>query len=232
MDEFPPETLRSKFDSTPRDPVMRMLLYCYSKLMDGIPLKTIRSKLDSALTRNPWTKALKKNVDRLNGQILIFLVTPTLCFGVQFYLIVLFNRHHLVSQVWSFGQIIAVAVWLPSIFEYYHDVISKCYVTCTHSFDDWLSGIGSRSFKDWLNGLKGRLKPKYTSLLRAMRDIVHQTVIKKKIVPMGRSNHAASSDSDPEAVPLQSFSSAVDSHGSGQEDQQQEIVIDDSVRPA
>ena len=35
-----------------------------------------------------------------------------------------------------------------------------------------------------------------------------------------------------EPIPLQTVSSAVDSHGTGPETQQQEIVIEDPVRPA
>ena len=209
-----------------------VLCLLYNIVRDKRPPEKVRSIFDS-LTRHPSMKLLKKIAGKLKGRTLIFIITPTLCFGVcfsvQFYLIILFNRHHLVSQVWSFGQIIAVTVWLPSICEYCHDVLRKCYVTCVHSFEDWLSGVDSQNFKDWLHGVKGHLKPKYTPLVRAMRDIVQQKVNMTNDVQIGRSNHAVSSASDPEAIPLRS---AVDSHGTGQEDRQSEIVIEDSVEPA
>ena len=57
-----------------------------------------------------------------------------------------------------------------------------------------------------------------------MKDIIQQTVAMANYRPIGRSN-TASSDSDPEAGPPQSLSSAVDSHGTGP-DQQQEIEIE------
>lgn len=40
-----------------------------------------------------------------------------LCFAYHFYLYSLFTRSALVSGQWSFGQIIAVTVWIPSIVE-------------------------------------------------------------------------------------------------------------------
>lgn len=140
VDDLPPERVRSKLESAlTRHPWMKMLLCFYSTLMNELPPKTIRSKLDSALNRHPWMKLPKKIMGRRNGGMLIFIVTTlcfNVCFGVQIYLIVVFTRHHLVSKVWSFGQIIAVTVWLPSIFEYYHDLLSECYVACTDRFQD------------------------------------------------------------------------------------------------
>ena len=190
-----------------------MLLCFYSKLMGPRPPKMVRSRLDSAPPHHPWKKLLGKIMGRLNGRLLISIVTPALCFSVQFYLISVLNRHYLVSQVWSFGQIIAVTVWMPPISEFYHDVISKCYVTCTHSFEDWLSGVDSGSDKN-------ALEPKYPSPLGVMRDIIQQTVTMANDIPIGRSNYASLSGSDTEAVPLQTLSSAVDGHATGQENQQ------------
>ena len=47
----------------------------------------------------------------------ILLVVWGLCFAYHFYLYSLFTRSSLVSGQWSFGQIIAVTVWIPSIVE-------------------------------------------------------------------------------------------------------------------
>ena len=220
MDELPPKTARSRLESAlTRHPWMKMLLFFYNKLMDELPPKTARSRLESALTRHPWMKLLKKILGRLNGRMVVFIVTATFCFGVQFFLIHVFNRHHLVSQVWSFGQVIAVAVWIPSFFDFflppcfelYRYVFSKRYVTCTHSFEEWLRGVDSQ---------KDPLEPKSPSPLGIMRDIVQQTVTMANYRPRERLNYALLSGSDPEAVPLQSISSAGDGHGPGQEDQQ------------
>ena len=220
MDELPPKTVRSRLESALTcHPWMKMLLLFYNKLMDELPQKTVHSKLDSALTRHPWMKLLKKILGRTNGRMLVFIVTATFCFGVQFFLIHVFNRHHLVSQVCSFGQIIAVAVWIPSFldfflpayFELYRWAFSKCYVTCTHSFEEWLRVVDSQ---------KDPLEPKSPSPLGIMRDIVQQTVTVANYRPRERLNYALLSGSDPEAVPLQTISSAGDGHGAGQEDQQ------------
>ena len=200
-----------------------MVLCFFSKLMNGRPPKIVRSRLDSALLRHPWIKLLGRIVGRLHGRLLISIITSTICFIVQFYLIRVFSRHEFVSPVWSFGQIIAVTVWLPSIFEYGHDVLSKCYVTCTHRFEEWLNGVDSR---------KGPMEPKYPSPLGVMKNIIQQTVTMANYRPIGRSNYAALSSSDIEAVPLQNLSPAVHDHGTGQENQQGEIVIEDSVKAA
>ena len=132
-----------------------------------------------------------------------------------------------------------MAVWIPSIFESFipacfefcRDVRSKCYVTCTHSFKDWLSGADSQSLKGWLEAVKGRLegwlkivkshlRSKHSSPLRPTRDIVHQTAIMADDLPIERSNLAASSGPDTDPIPLQNLSSAVDGHGIGRENQQ------------
>lgn len=41
-----------------------------------------------------------------------------LCFAVQFYLFSIYLRASVIPSNWSFGQIIAITVWIPSLFEY------------------------------------------------------------------------------------------------------------------
>ena len=53
----------------------------------------------------------------LSGLGLILLIIWALCFTYHFYLYSLFAKSKLVSSEWSFGQIIAVTVWIPSIVE-------------------------------------------------------------------------------------------------------------------
>ena len=183
------------------------MLWCfYSKPKDGKPPTMIRSWLDRCTTRYPWMQRPKKIIGRLP----VFIVTSLLCFGVQFYLISVFHRHHLVSQVWTFGQIVAVTVWIPSIFEVLQDVFSKFYVACTPSFEDWLSGV-----VDSENSLKQELPS-----LKDMKGMVQQKVQFAKTSPIEGSNYATLSDSDAEAVPLRGLGSTVDGHSTGHDSQQ------------
>ena len=48
-----------------------------------------------------------------------------LCFVYHFYLYSLFTRSNLVSSEWTFGQIIAVMIWVPSLAELVNIQISK-----------------------------------------------------------------------------------------------------------
>ena len=50
----------------------------------------------------------------------------SLCFGCQFYVFSVYFDHSVISTQWSFGQIIAVTVWIPSIVEYIYIEYSKC----------------------------------------------------------------------------------------------------------
>lgn len=53
----------------------------------------------------------------LRGFYALLAVLWILCLAYHFYLYSLFTRYHLVSTQWSFGQIIAVTVWFPSVVE-------------------------------------------------------------------------------------------------------------------
>ena len=108
-----------------------MLSCFFSKLRDGMVTNAIRSRLEDVI-RHPWMQLLSKTMSSIKGPLLIFIASSVLCFGVQFYLVSLFNQHNLVSQVWSFAQIIAVTVWIPSIFELFYDAVSECCVTCIY----------------------------------------------------------------------------------------------------
>ena len=55
----------------------------------------------------------------------VFFVPWSLCFASQFYLFSAFFDHSVISYTWSFGQIIAIFVWLPCIIEYLYIEISK-----------------------------------------------------------------------------------------------------------
>ena len=105
-----------------------MIICVLSMIMRDIPPEKVR-----------LMNLLKEIMVRLNPRMRIFVIAPMLCFGVcfgvQLYLITLFVSHHLDSQDWSFGQVIAVGVWLPSMFEYCLGVLGKRYVTSIHNFE-------------------------------------------------------------------------------------------------
>ena len=48
------------------------------------------------------------------------MTTWVMCFGYQFNLFNAYFQHTVILQDWSFGQIIAVAVWMPAVFEYFY----------------------------------------------------------------------------------------------------------------
>ena len=56
---------------------------------------------------------------------ILLLATWTLCCGSQFYTFALYLGHSLIPTGWSFGQVIAVTIWLPSIVEFAYIEYSK-----------------------------------------------------------------------------------------------------------
>ncbi|KAK0508631.1 hypothetical protein JMJ35_008907 [Cladonia borealis] len=51
---------------------------------------------------------------------LLSMLTWAICFGFQFNRFSAYFQHTVILQDWSFGQIIAVAVWIPAVFEYFY----------------------------------------------------------------------------------------------------------------
>ncbi len=58
-------------------------------------------------------------------ELLLFTSTWSICFVFHFYFFSFFASSREISNEWTFGQIIAVAVWLPSLVEYIYLLISK-----------------------------------------------------------------------------------------------------------
>lgn len=88
----------------------------------------------------------------------ISLVVWGLCFVYHFYLYSLFTRSNLVSGQWSFGQIIAVTVWIPSIVELLYIEHGRSHY---HFSNLWGAKIGADfSFVEGIeNGSKYRYPP-------------------------------------------------------------------------
>lgn len=49
---------------------------------------------------------------------ILFILIWMVCFGYHIYIYSLFPSNKMISQVWTFGQIIAVTVWVPAIVEF------------------------------------------------------------------------------------------------------------------
>lgn len=64
--------------------------------------------------------------DRRAVQLWPVVSTPlwSLCFCYQFWVISVYLQHSLIPYTWSFGQIIAVTVWVPSIVELFYILYS------------------------------------------------------------------------------------------------------------
>lgn len=65
-----------------------------------------------------WTRLLSRDLRTFRAWAFLSLTTWPLCFGGQFYLFSVYFASDVISQQWTFGQIIAVTVWIPSIVEY------------------------------------------------------------------------------------------------------------------
>ena len=69
-------------------------------------------------TKVSFIKYLIKKSRTYTTWIIVSVIPWSLCFAGQFYLYSAFFEHSVISYEWSFGQIIAVTVWLPSLVEY------------------------------------------------------------------------------------------------------------------
>lgn len=56
---------------------------------------------------------------------LVYILPWSACFAYQFYLFGIFVTNSLISTAWTFGQIIAVTIWVPSVVEYAYIERSK-----------------------------------------------------------------------------------------------------------
>ena len=99
------------------------LLYCLSKKLceDEWWLQKIRP----IYNRYTWMRSLRRVRTYQQLWVVASVSIWALCFGAQFYLFSLYFRHSVISPKWSFGQIIAITVWVPSLFEYVYIEHSK-----------------------------------------------------------------------------------------------------------
>ena len=97
----------------------------------------------------------------------ISLVIWGLCFVYDFYLYSLFTRSNLVSGEWSFGQIIAVTVWIPSIVE-------LLYIEHGKSHYQLLKSVGCKNsvlnFFSFIEGIEKGSKYRYPPGVQAVKS--------------------------------------------------------------
>ena len=74
--------------------------------------------VQTVLTKLTWIRSAVEGIGRRAAWTILSLLLWSLCFGYQYFLFSVYFKHSVISQQWSFGQIIAVTVWVPSIVEY------------------------------------------------------------------------------------------------------------------
>ena len=94
------------------------------------------NQLSRSCRNAPWVQSLRPNFAKFrfyssSNQVFtrkaatslatsLLLLMWAFCLAYPFYLYSLFTRANMVSPTWSFGQIIAVTVWVPSIVEFFY----------------------------------------------------------------------------------------------------------------
>ncbi|KAL9613392.1 MAG: hypothetical protein Q9167_002040 [Letrouitia subvulpina] len=74
---------------------------------------SLRTTFDGTLSKTKRIRLILKNLG--NATIMILWI---LCFAYTFFIYDQFRKSNLVSPEWSFGQVVAIAVWVPSIVEF------------------------------------------------------------------------------------------------------------------
>jgi len=104
------------------------LIYCIIKrTYADVPNESQQDRLRRALQiqiPQPGLDWLNRAFTSRLSYLLVILVWG-LCFVYHIYIYSLFLNYRLVSQTWTFGQIIAVTVWAPSIVEFFYTDYGK-----------------------------------------------------------------------------------------------------------
>ena len=84
------------------------------KTLEGSP----RVRLLKSLKDSSSFAGYLNSIGRSPAWPLLSMLSWMICFGCQSNLFSAYFQHAVILQDWSFGQIIAVAVWIPAVFEY------------------------------------------------------------------------------------------------------------------
>ena len=129
-------------------------------------LSSIRERVRAYSRKSSWINFIAKEGKAHRTWILISFVPWSLCFASQFYLFSEYFKHRVISYDWSFGQIIAIFVWVPSIVEYIYIEFSK-YFGLPYVCHALLS---------LADGIKKASAYKYPSPLMVMRHVAGSTI--------------------------------------------------------
>lgn len=124
------------------------LLFCTGrKCYDSDRFFLVRDRLQSLSEQRFFVRWIVKEGQKHRTWILISLLPWSLCFASQFYLFSAYFQHSVISPEWSFGQIIAVFVWVPSIVEYIYVEFSKYSYAALSSSSDRSKQMASRKHR-------------------------------------------------------------------------------------
>ncbi len=102
------------------------LVYCiFEKILSGKGYIPDHARNAVLFCQNRYFVAFGKAFRKRPLWTLVYVVPWALCFTAQFILFAAFVEHYFISNTWSLGQIIAVAVWVPSIIEYIYISFSE-----------------------------------------------------------------------------------------------------------
>lgn len=102
------------------------LFFCLGKkCFDTENLGSCRRLLKRLIQQRWLTKVPIKEYNAHTIWIVTAVIPWSLCFASQFWLFSAYFQHSVISNEWSFGQIIAITVWLPCLVEYIYIEWSK-----------------------------------------------------------------------------------------------------------
>lgn len=101
------------------------MLFClWKKCFDTKYLSGFRQRMDKLVKKHHWIDFIITESRKFRAWIFLSILPWSLCFGWQFYLLYSYFKHNLISYEWSFGQIIAGFVWVPSVVEFIYILIN------------------------------------------------------------------------------------------------------------
>ena len=104
------------------------LLYCIiGKILTGDGYVPFRARIAARFRRNEILVSLRRAFRRYPLWTLVYAVPWSICFAAQIILFTVFVERYFISYTWTLGQIIAVAVWIPSVVEYLYIEFSELF---------------------------------------------------------------------------------------------------------
>ena len=102
------------------------LLYCITeKLLSLKRYIPFRARTAARFRRSNLLVSLWEAYHKYPLWALVYVVPWSLCFAAQIILFTVFVEHYFIPYDWTLGQIIAVAVWVPSVIEYIYIAFSE-----------------------------------------------------------------------------------------------------------